>query len=92
MTINKTRCVKMALSTIRHDGTRKVERMSPSTTPTIWTEHEDLGKGIKWLQEAIWRGSLRLRELDEEWTWLRRKSMMLDEEIRKLKIGVVQPS
>lgn len=33
---------------------------------------------------------MKLREIDDEWAWLRKKSMTLDEEIHKLEIEVTQ--
>lgn len=35
-------------------------------------------------------GSSRLHEIDEEWAGLRRKSVILEEGIRKMKIGIAQ--
>lgn len=71
-TIIKRRGVKVILSMVRRDGTKKTD-------------------GIWLLQEAIRSGSRRLPEIDEEWARLRRKSVMLDEEIRKMKVGIAQP-
>ena len=61
-----------------------MEKISSGTAPVVWT---NLSKGFRQLHEAIWHGSLRLRELDKEWARLRRKNVRLDEEIRKIKSG-----
>lgn len=73
----------MTLSALRPDETKKVEIISSITVPAVWT---NLCKGIRQLQEAIWHDSLRLRELDEEWARLRRKSVRFDKEISKIKV------
>jgi len=45
---------------------------------------EDLGKEIRQLQEAIQHERLKLHKLNEDWAYLRRKSVKLDEEICKI--------
>lgn len=69
----------MILSLIGQDKIRRIAKSSQTAAPTVRTESEDLGKGIRQLQEAIQRGSWRLSNLDEEWARLRTKSSMLDE-------------
>ena len=80
-TITKMRPTKMTLSVLRLDETRKAERISLHTAPVVQI---NLVEGIQELHEAIRCGSLRLRELDEEWERMRRTSERLDEEIRKI--------
>ena len=75
----------MIPSSIRQDEIRSTVK-----SPTVWTGCEDRAKAIWRLQEAIQHESLKLRELDEEWSRLRRKSVILDEEIRKLNTGGAQ--
>lgn len=42
------------------------------------------------IQEAIRRGSLRLRELNEDQVQLRKRSMLMDAKIKTLEIKIVQ--
>lgn len=70
-----------------------VEERNPHTiAPRVGILHEDHDKGIMQLykdkhmqiQEAIWRGNLKLRELEKDRVQLRKKSMLMDAEIKKL--------
>lgn len=82
----------MTPTLIRRDETKRIEKNPQTTSPAVGTGHDDLCKGIRQLQEAIQRGSLKLHELDEEWARLRNKSVTLEKEIRKLEIEVTQAS
>jgi len=67
-----------------------MERSPPTTSPAVQTRCEDWGKGIRQLQEAIWRGSLKLRVLNKEWAHMRRKSVILGEGRKKLETSIAQ--
>lgn len=74
----------------RRDETIRAEKNPHTTAPVVGTVRKDSGKGIMQLHETIRRGHLKLRKLDEDWVWLRKKSMTLGEVISKLETDVAQ--
>lgn len=80
----------MILSSIRQDEIRSTVESPQTAAPVIRRERENRGKGIRQLQEAIQCRNLKLRRLDEECARLRRKSMILDEEISQLNTRVTK--
>jgi len=88
--ISKNPSAKMTPKLMRRDETIRAEKNPHPTTPTVGTVREDPCKGIMQLQEAIQQGNLKLRELNKDLVWLRKKRMTLDKEISKLETKVAQ--
>lgn len=80
----------MTPTLMRQDETKRAEKNPQTTAPAVGTGREDLGKGIRQSQEVIRWESLKLHELDKDWARKRKKTMTIDEEIRKLEIEVTQ--
>lgn len=54
------------------------------------TGRENQGKGIRQLQDTIRHENLKIHELDKEWARMRRKCVILDEEISKINTEIAQ--